>query len=120
VHKRYSSFYLISSVGSSLSGILAFCFMQMAGLAGLDAWRWIFIMEGLLTIVVSGVGFLLLVNFPQEAHKSWRFLTGKEEAYIIRRINKDRQDADKEAFALGKFLKPALDLKVWGFAFIFL
>ena len=94
--------------------------MQMAGLAGLAAWRWIFIMEGLLTIVVAFVGFMLLVNFPQGAHKSWRFLTQKEEAYIIRRINKDRQDADQEAFALGKFLRPALDPKVWGFAMIFL
>jgi hypothetical protein len=47
-------------------------------------------------------------------------VTEKEGAYIIRRINRDRQDADEERFALGKFLKPALDLKVWGFAFIFL
>lgn len=28
------------------SGILAFGFMQMDGVAGLSGWRWIFIMEG--------------------------------------------------------------------------
>jgi MFS family permease len=49
VHKRYSSFYLISVTGSLLSGILAYGFAQMGGLANLAPWRWIFIMEGLLT-----------------------------------------------------------------------
>ena len=43
VHKRYSSFYLISVIGGSLSGVLAYGFMQMAGLAELAAWKWIFI-----------------------------------------------------------------------------
>jgi hypothetical protein len=51
VHKRYSSFYLISVIGGSLSGVLAYGFMQMAGLAELAAWKWIFSMEGILTCV---------------------------------------------------------------------
>lgn len=38
----------------------------------------------------------------------------------MRRINKDRKDGDLEAFSLKKFLRPAADLKIWGFAMIFL
>lgn len=39
---------------------------------------------------------------------------------MIRRINEDRNDGDMEAFSLKKFLKPAADPKIWGFAMIFL
>ena len=53
VQKRYSVFYLIGCLASALSGILAFGFMQMAGLQDLAGWRWIFIMEGLVRFIIS-------------------------------------------------------------------
>ncbi|OQD88191.1 hypothetical protein PENANT_c004G08694 [Penicillium antarcticum] len=120
VHKRYSSFYLISVIGGSLSGVLAYGFMQMAGLAGLAAWKWIFIMEGILTCVLAVVGFLLLVSFPQDVQKSRNFLSSREIEFVLWRIEQDRQDVEEEPFTLSAFMKPALEWKVWGFAIIFL
>jgi MFS family permease len=38
---------------------------------------------------------------------------------VIARVNLDRADATTEKFAWKKFLGPALDLKIWGFALIF-
>jgi hypothetical protein len=61
----------------------------------------------------------MLVDFPDKAHRSWRFLSEKECSFMISRINRDRADAEREPFSLGRFLKPALDLKIWGFAVIF-
>ena len=46
VQKRFSVFYLIGCVASAFAGILAFGLMQMKGIQGLEGWRWIFIMEG--------------------------------------------------------------------------
>ncbi|KAJ5793190.1 phthalate transporter [Penicillium pulvis] len=120
VHKRYSSFYLLSTIGASLSGVLAYGFMQMAGLGGLSAWQWIFVMEGLLTCVIAVIGYWLLISFPQDAHKARNFLSPREIEFILRRIDRDRSDADDEAFSLSSFLAPALDLKIWGFGLIFL
>jgi MFS family permease len=57
VQKRYSVFYIIGSLASACAGILAFGFMQMAGLQGLGGWRWIFIME------VSICGFSVISIF---------------------------------------------------------
>ncbi|KAK2799987.1 hypothetical protein FQN51_006416 [Onygenales sp. PD_10] len=119
VQKRYSIFYLIGCCASALSGILAFGFSQMKGLQGLGGWRWIFIMEGVLTLIVGIVVFIFLVDFPDKAHKAWNFLNEKECAFIIRRLNKDRGDGDAEPFSIGKFLRPALDLKIWGMGLIF-
>ncbi|PGH03461.1 hypothetical protein GX51_04035 [Blastomyces parvus] len=119
VQKRYSIFYLIGCVAAALSGILAFGFSQMAGIQGMLGWRWIFIMQGLLTIVVAILTWIFLVDFPDKAYKAWRFLNQDECAFVIRRLNKDRGDADAEAFSIKKFLRPALDLKIWAFGMIF-
>ena len=119
VQKRYSVFYLIGAAASAFAGILAFGLMQMNGLAGITGWRWIFIMEGVISCLIALLGAWLLVDFPEEAHKCWRFLSADECAFIIRRVNKDRGDALPEPFTFSRFLRPALDLKIWGFAVIF-
>ena len=43
----YLVFYLIGSMASACSGILAYGIMQMNGLANLEGWRWIFIVSSL-------------------------------------------------------------------------
>lgn len=47
--KRYSCFYILGCVASACAGILAFGLMQMKGIAGLNGWRWIFIIEGVVS-----------------------------------------------------------------------
>ncbi|EQL28990.1 hypothetical protein BDFG_08346 [Blastomyces dermatitidis ATCC 26199] len=87
VARRYSVFYLIGSFASALSGILAYGLMQMEGVQGIRGWRWIFIMEGVITVAIALVG--------------------------------ERGDVEPEKFNLVKFLKPAGDIEIWGFAFMF-
>ena len=55
--------------------------MQMGGLAGLNGWRWIFIMEGIITILLGFVGYWLLVDFPDAKRKSWSFLSAREKEW---------------------------------------
>lgn len=73
-----------------------------------------------ITGVIGLLCFVFLVDFPDRASKSWRFLNERECAFVVRRINQDRNDGDLEAFSLKKFLRPGLDPKIWGFAMIFL
>ncbi|KAK5331824.1 hypothetical protein LTR93_000829 [Exophiala xenobiotica] len=83
-------------------------------------WRWIFIMEGILTCVVGIIGYFFLVDFPDKAARtSWAFLNERECQFITRRIAKDRGDAELEPFNLKKWAASGLDLKIWGFALIF-
>ncbi|KAL9584587.1 MAG: hypothetical protein Q9212_002021 [Teloschistes hypoglaucus] len=118
VGKRFSVFYIIGCIANAFGGILAYGFMQMDGLGGKAGWRWIFIMEGLLTVVVAVIAFMAMVDFPDQADRSWRFLSIDERDFIIRRINRDRGDATPEPFSFSLFLKPALDVKLWIFALI--
>lgn len=50
MQKRYAVFYLIGSVASACSGILAYGIQQMHGLAGYWGWRWVS------PLVISAVG----------------------------------------------------------------
>ena len=150
LQKRNAVFYLIGSMSSAFSGILAYGFSQLGGhghqLApwmgyhfgptkanptarkyfgpGLSGWRWIFILQGVLTVIVGLVGWYFIVDFPELAAKKSRFgakfLTEKEAAFVVARIEKDRHDAIPEEFNIGKYVKNSLDLKVWGFAALFM
>lgn len=119
IGKRYSCFYILGSLASACAGILAYGLMQLKGQQGLNGWRWIFIIEGALTCFLGIVGYWALVDFPDKAHKSWKFLTEREAMFIIDRVNRDRGDAKPEAFSVAKFLKGGGDIKIWGFAMIF-
>jgi MFS family permease len=85
---------------------------------GISGWRWLFILQGLITVLIGFIGWYFIVDFPELAAKSStmqkRFLTQPEADFIVARIEKDRHDVVAEEFNLGKYLKGA------GFAFLFM
>ena len=54
----------------------------MDGVAGLAGWKWIFILEGLLTVIVAFLAFFLLYDFPDTAS----FLSTEERAWVVHRL----------------------------------
>jgi hypothetical protein len=64
------------------------------------------------------LSYWALVDFPEKAANSWRFITQRESQFIIDRVNKDRGDATPVPFSAGKFFRAGLDLKIWGFALV--
>ncbi|KAL8960469.1 MAG: hypothetical protein Q9183_005460, partial [Haloplaca sp. 2 TL-2023] len=118
VGKRYFGFYVIGCIALAFGGTLAYGLMQMDGLSAKSGWRWIFIMEGAITCAASFLAYLFLVDFPEKADRSWSFLDKDERDFIIRRINKDREDATVEPFTFARFLRPARNIEIWVFALI--
>ncbi|KAI8625616.1 MFS general substrate transporter [Xylariaceae sp. FL1651] len=113
--KRYAFFYVIGSLASAFSGILAFGLIHLNGAGGLSGWRWIFVFEGLLTVVIGFGGYWLLVDFPDSDRKVWSFLNDKERAWVVRRIKADRGDTQLSKFDLPKFLGGAKDWRIWAY-----
>lgn len=56
-----------------------------------------------------------MVDFPENAHKSFRFLTAEEQNLALARISDDRDDVKAEDFSLGKCIVHFLDPKIYGF-----
>ncbi|CAI7575858.1 unnamed protein product [Penicillium bialowiezense] len=120
LQKRNATFYLIGSMASGFGGILAYGLMQMDGLAGRAGWRWIFIIEGLLTCILGIGSYIFLVDFPEQSPKSWKFLNESEASFVIAKIQADRADASVEPFSMGKYLANCKDSKVWAYAALYM
>ena len=73
-------------------------------------------MEGILTIIIAIIGFIFLVDFPEDAHKSWFFLKSDELQLMIDRVDRDRGDAHITPFNFKTYMAQAKDWKIWLFA----
>ncbi|KAI1469667.1 MFS general substrate transporter [Daldinia caldariorum] len=85
-------FFSAASVAGAFSGLLAFAIAKMDGVGNLEGWRWIFILEGIATILVAVLAFFVLYDFPETAS----FLTEKERAFIVFRLKYQGQQQRKE------------------------
>ena len=71
---------------------------------------WIFILEGLVTVVAGAASFFLIQDFPESA----RFLSEKERAFVIRRLQTDDLfSAGGEQLEWKNVRKSLLDWKTW-------
>jgi len=81
-------------------------------------------MQGVITVLIGIVGWYFIVDFPELAAKpsatQKKFLEQDEVDFIVARIEEDRHDVIAEEFNLKSYLAGAMDLKVWGFALIFM
>ena len=119
VAKRNAFFYLIGNSVGGFGGLLAFGLQQMAGVQGHEGWQWIFIWEGIITIIIAIIGFIFLVDFPEDAHKSKFFLKEDEIQIMIDRVDRDRGDAHVTEFNIWSYIAEGKDWKAWCFAINF-
>lgn len=82
IQLRQALFFSAASVAGAFSGLLAFGIAKMDGVGGLEGWRWIFILEGLVTIIVAVFAFWGLYDFPDTAS----FLTEEERQFVLYRL----------------------------------
>ncbi|RXW11710.1 hypothetical protein EST38_g14145, partial [Candolleomyces aberdarensis] len=100
VQKRMAVFCLLSVTAGGLSPLLVYGLSLLDGKQGLAGWRWIFIVEGAITLFLAGVCFLFIPAFPEEN----TFLTKEQTELVVRRVNEDRGDALPDEITLKKVL----------------
>ncbi|OAL48742.1 major facilitator superfamily transporter [Pyrenochaeta sp. DS3sAY3a] len=96
--KRYSFFFGSTTLAGAFGGLLASAIGKMDGMRGYRGWRWIFILEGLLTVLVSFAFFFLLPNFPEEV----KWLTEDERKYVKARLQIDQGKSARERPITGR------------------
>ncbi|KAI1250411.1 hypothetical protein MGN70_007464 [Eutypa lata] len=85
-------FFSAASIAGAFSGLLAFAIAKMDGIGNLEGWRWIFILEGIVTVIVAVLAFFVLHDFPETA----TFLTEEERAFVVFRLKYQGQVQSKE------------------------
>lgn len=90
--KRLAIFFAATAISGALSGLLAAAITKMDGLGGYEAWRWIFIIEGLISLVLGLSCFFVLPDSPS---LSGRWLS-EREVQFLNRLHEEHRAARKQ------------------------
>ncbi|USP81743.1 uncharacterized protein yc1106_09017 [Curvularia clavata] len=112
---RISLFFSCASLAGAFGGILAWGIAHMNKVGGLAGWRWIFLLEGIATVVIGVAAYFFISNYPSTV--SW--LTPSERTFLQSRLSADSDATDDEAFSWSQVLLATKDIKVWLYAFGF-
>ncbi|KAK2593704.1 hypothetical protein QQS21_008612 [Conoideocrella luteorostrata] len=102
---RVAIFFSAATAAGAFGGLLARGIMEMKDLGGLNGWSWIFIIEGIITVVVGKIrnssspqhhqfltltaavtAYFIMNDYPSTA----KFLTEPEKAEVVRRLAQDQ------------------------------
>jgi MFS family permease len=114
---RAAIFFSAAAFAGSFGGLLAAAISLMKGVGGKPGWAWIFILEGLFTVIVGVLSYWMVHDFPDEA----RFLKEDQRARVIRRLKEDKQhSAEHETFRMTYALQSLRDWKTYAFAIVYM
>ncbi|KAJ5594390.1 uncharacterized protein N7459_000598 [Penicillium hispanicum] len=83
--KRSAIFQASSSAANMFSGYLqAALYSGMDGRAGLSAWQWLFIFDGILGVPIALYGFWAIPDSPSDTKNRW--LSKEESAHAVQRM----------------------------------
>ncbi|CCC12011.1 hypothetical protein SMACR_02233 [Sordaria macrospora] len=115
--KRYSLFFSSTSLAGAFGGLLASAIGKMDHLQGYRGWRWIFIVEGVVTVVAGIVFFFTFPAFPEQA----RFLKPAEREYVQAMLQADHgHSAAERKITLKDVGKALTDHRIWLGGFMYL
>lgn len=114
---RMAIFFSAAAFAGSFGGLLAAAIAQMDGVGGKPGWAWIFILEGLFTVVIGIISFWVVQDFPDQA----TFLTEADRKRVIRRLAADKQSsAAHEEFKAEYIWASVKDWKMYTSAMIYM
>ncbi|RIB29169.1 major facilitator superfamily domain-containing protein [Gigaspora rosea] len=111
---RVSLFFTGSLIAGAFSGLLAFAIMRLDGKFGLNSWQWIFLIDGLVTVVVAFASYFLISDYPETT--AW--LTEDERKIIVDRLQFDSGQVSTTHFDKHQICEAFKDWKIYIASFI--
>ncbi|KAI1421496.1 major facilitator superfamily domain-containing protein [Xylaria sp. FL1777] len=112
--RRLAIFYAASNIANAFSGLLAFGVFQIKSNLVDHPWRWLFIIEGTLTVLFAIFVFIYLPKSAAEA----KFLNEDEKALAYHRIQVDSSSIVNETFNFRESLQIFKRPSTYGFLLI--
>ncbi|KAJ5290761.1 hypothetical protein N7478_000012 [Penicillium angulare] len=101
---RMAIFFSSAALAGSFGGLLAAAISKMDGVDDRPGWSWIFILEGLATVILGLLSFWVVVDFPDKAV----FLSEDDKNRVLRRLALDQQSSAMHQEWSVKFLWASL------------
>lgn len=116
---RLAWFWAIQAFASAFSGLISFGIFRMAGIGGLYGWKWLFIIDGILTHIVGIVAFFYVPAGPSKTAgllrgKSGWFTEREKQIAVTRIIRDDKSKGGQDETVTWHDVKiSVLDTKLW-------
>ncbi|TVY38907.1 putative transporter [Lachnellula occidentalis] len=105
---RLAFFFSAATAAGAFGGLIARGISEMNNVGGFAGWRWIFILEGALTLVVATFAYWAIKDYPSTAG----FLSTKEKIEVERRLADDNDGLATE-FDMRYVYQALRDWKIW-------
>lgn len=117
---RLSLFWVSLEICSILASFLAFGVLRLRGFHNLAGWRYLFLVEGLITLVIGITTFFMMPPSPTQT-KTWfrpnGWFSEREEVIATTRILRDDPTKgdmhNREGLTPRRILKAVLDYDLW-------
>lgn len=102
---------MFQALGQALGGFIAAACLTLEGRHGIAGWRWLFIVEGVVTV---GLGMAFAVVMPEFPHNA-RLLNPQQRDLAVWRLENERGSAEahEEATAWDGLKAAVSDKKLW-------
>jgi len=96
--------------------LIAYGISHMNGVAGLSAWRWVYLLEGLATVLIGVVVWFVLPDYPKSP-RSNAWLSPREQEYLEARLSENAPRTDEHTFSKDEVITSLKDPRTYGFMF---
>ncbi|CAI7622986.1 unnamed protein product [Penicillium glandicola] len=117
---RLALFWFVDTMSGVVASFIAYGVLHMRGVQGREGWRWLFLIEALITIVIGFLSFLFLVPGPTQTKTWWNpkgYFTEKEEKIIVNRVLRDDPSKgdmhNRQALSLNMVWQSLMDYDLW-------
>lgn len=107
--RRVSYLFVCTALSGAFGGLLAYLILKMDGVAGYAGWRWVYIIEGIFSVVVAIAVWFGLPNDPSNAY----FLNNREKELMAVRAEQRVQYMGDENFSWEEVFITLRDPKLW-------
>lgn len=118
---RLALFWFVDSMSGVVASFIAYGVLHMRGVDGKEGWRWLFLIEALISLGVGFLSFLFLVSGPTQTKTRWNpkgYFTERGEKIMVNRIllRDDPSKGDmhnRQPLTLGMLWKSLKDYDLW-------
>ncbi|ODQ58551.1 hypothetical protein WICANDRAFT_34521 [Wickerhamomyces anomalus NRRL Y-366-8] len=117
---RLAYFWTSLSLCDIFTALLAFALLRMRGVSGLAGWRWLFLIEGLFTLLIGILSYFLMVPSAVQTKRPWNkkgWFSDREEKIVVNRVLRDDPSKgdmhNRQALTLNTLWKSITDFDLW-------
>ena len=108
---RLAILYTAALTATAFAGFIAIGIFEMDGLAGITGWRWLFIIQGVLTFIVAIISAFILPDEPLTT----KWLSEEQRILAHTRMQRDTVQSRDNTSLLTGLLDACKDIRLWVF-----